>query len=79
MSSNYSREAYSLDNFGPAKPGRFDFTPLFQDTLLSIVPSTLLLIAIAGRLLILRNRSQKVLKNALHGNKLVSLVFRICS
>jgi len=50
---------------------RLDFTPLFEDTILSILPSAILLILLPFRILALRRRPRKVAKSSLHGNKLV--------
>lgn len=72
MASNHSVNGYSTASFGPTAPERFDFTPLFEDTLLSIVPSALLLLALPARLLFLRKQPRKVLRSALHSNKLVN-------
>jgi len=71
-SSNVTYNAYNTTEFGPADERHFDFTPLFQDTLLSILPSALLLIAIPTRLIYLRKQNRKVLKSTLHESKIVS-------
>lgn len=73
MSMNSStRAVYSADNFGPTVPGEFDFTLLFEDTILSLLPSALLLVAIPVRLLSLRGKPRKVARSHLYENKLVS-------
>jgi hypothetical protein len=70
MASNHSVNAYPTTFFGPTVPGTFDFTPLFEDTLLSIVPSALLLLALPVRLFFLRDQPRKVLRSSLHSQKL---------
>ena len=73
MASNHTVNDYSTVSFGPTEQKSFDFTPLFEDTLLSIVPSALLLFIIPARLFFLRKQARKVLRSALHSNKLVRL------
>ena len=71
MASNSSLLQDSLNFIGPAEPNQFDFTPLFEDTFLSIVPSTILLLLLPFRVLILWKKPRKVAKSSLHGNKIV--------
>jgi Ni/Fe-hydrogenase subunit HybB-like protein len=71
MASNHSTLEYSLGHFGPALPGQFDFTLLFEYTILSIVPSVLLLSVLPFRIFSLRKESRKVSRSHLHENKLV--------
>lgn len=73
MASNHSVHSYSYPTtlFGPTAPGRFDFTPFFEDTLLSIVPSAILLLLLPPRLFILHKQSRKVSRSSLHSQKLV--------
>jgi hypothetical protein len=44
MSSNSTDFANGLHSYGPSITGHFDFTPLFENSTLSIVPLTLLLL-----------------------------------
>lgn len=69
---------YSNDNsFGPflKTPGRqtFDFTLLFEETILSILPSALLLLLIPSRIGRLWRTPRKVTGSYLQSTKLVSL------
>lgn len=69
---------YSPDNsFGPflVLPGKttFDFTLLFEETILSIGPSALLLILIPPRIFRLWNSPRKVTGSYLQTTKVVSL------
>lgn len=73
MASSSSTLEYSLENFGPAVPGQFDFTLLFENTFLSIVPSMLLLLVLPFRLIVLRRASRKVQRSHLYENKIVRL------
>ncbi|CZR62077.1 related to multidrug resistance protein [Phialocephala subalpina] len=68
----------SLDSFGPTVPGEFDFTLLFQDTILSIAPSVLLLLALPLRIWALRGKPRKVARSHLYENKLLFLVAFAC-
>ena len=54
LQSNASVGVYPFDSFGPTQQNAFDFTPLFEDTILSIAPSTIFLLALPVRLLILQ-------------------------
>lgn len=62
------------NDFGPAASGRFDFTILFEDIFLSIVPSALLLLIGPPRLWALYKQPLKVKKSAIHESKLVSYI-----
>jgi hypothetical protein len=72
MSPNRTSLAYSLDAFGPTIPEGFDFTLLFQDSLLSILPSALLLLILPVRIWSLRGKTRKVHRSLIYENKLVS-------
>lgn len=54
-----------LGDFGPAASSGFDFTPLFEDAILGIAPSALLLIALPLRILALQRRQRKVANGGL--------------
>ncbi|THV45348.1 hypothetical protein BGAL_0499g00020 [Botrytis galanthina] len=78
MSSNTSSFNISINDFGPAKSVGFDFTPLFEDVILSIVPSVILLLLLPIRIWMLRGQPRKVNSSFLHSNKLLFLgVFTI--
>ncbi|TGO56919.1 hypothetical protein BELL_1374g00010 [Botrytis elliptica] len=78
MSSNTSSLNISINDFGPAKSVGFDFTPLFEDVILSIVPSVILLLLLPIRIWMLRGQPRKVNSSFLHSNKLLFLgVFTI--
>ena len=74
---NYST---SLDaTFGPivkGARGNFDFTLLFEDAFLAIVPSAILLLAIPFRTLWLYNSPKKVRPSSGRVNKVVSVARR---
>jgi len=75
MASNSTMSVNSsLNFFGPAEPGEFDFTPLFEDTFLSLLPSTVLLLLLPLRVLALHRKPRKVLRSSLHSSKLVCSV-----
>ncbi|KAE8452406.1 hypothetical protein EG329_001107 [Mollisiaceae sp. DMI_Dod_QoI] len=78
MFSNSSSLEPSVDSFGPTVPGKFDFTLLFEDTILSILPSALLLVALPFRILSLHGRPRKVVISQLYENKLLFLVAFAC-
>ena len=59
------------DTFGPVIAQYFDFTRLFEDTILSIGPSLLFLGAFPLRVLWLWNKPRTVTGGILHSNKLV--------
>ena len=59
------------DSFGPIYAQYFDFTRLFEDTVLAILPSALLLCIIPWRVLWLSQEPRKVSGSALHANKIV--------
>ncbi|RFU28601.1 hypothetical protein B7463_g7731, partial [Scytalidium lignicola] len=65
---------YYTVSFGPTVPGRFDFTPLFEDIFLSIVPSAIFLLLLPIRLFILHKQPRKVLKSTLHSQKILFLI-----
>lgn len=50
----------SLELFGPAPSIRFDFTPLFEDTILSLLLSALLLLILPYRIISLYSQRPKV-------------------
>ncbi|CAI7570528.1 unnamed protein product [Penicillium palitans] len=50
----------SLELFGPAPSTGFDFTPLFEDTILSLLPSALLLLGLLYRIISLYGQRPKV-------------------
>jgi hypothetical protein len=68
-------QIYSVTSFGPTTPKEFDFTPLFEDVVLSIVPSAILLLAVPFRVFFLHGKPRKVSWSALHDHKLVSGLF----
>ncbi|KAH8593398.1 putative ATP-binding cassette transporter [Bisporella sp. PMI_857] len=78
MASNISWPFPSTDYFGPAQPGQFDFTPLFEDTILSLLPSVILLLLIPLRIWSLSQKPRKVLKSSLHDSKLAFLLVFAC-
>lgn len=60
--------------FGPVSTSRaFDFTLLFEDTILTIVPATLFLVAAGARVLWLVSKSNKVATSISRFTKLVSV------
>lgn len=62
--------------FGPAYSGSsrtFDFTLLFEDTILTIVPATIFLIVAGARAVWLTSRPNKVASSFSRLTKLVSL------
>lgn len=72
-----NQSAYVDDNnFGPffAIPGKatFDFTLLFEETILSIAPSALLLLLIPPRIIYLWKSPRKVISSYLLTAKIVS-------
>jgi ATP-binding cassette subfamily C (CFTR/MRP) protein 1 len=71
MSNNSSYKTFG-DSLGPTLPNGFDFTLLFEDSILSILPSTILLLVLPLRLFALQGKPRKVSKSILHENKLVS-------
>ncbi|KAM0132971.1 hypothetical protein ACHAP3_006261 [Botrytis cinerea] len=73
MSSNTSSLDVPINDFGPAKSVGFDFTPLFEDVILSIVPSVILLILLPIRIWMLHGQPRKVNSSFLHSNKLMFL------
>lgn len=73
---NVSQLVQTRDAFGPAAYGRFDFTPLFEDTILSIVPSVILVLAVPPRIWVLLKQRVKVAKSPLHESKMVSHILQ---
>jgi len=59
------------DEFGPAAVGRFDFTILFEDVFLSLVPSVFLLLLGPLRIFALYKQPLKVKKSLVHESKMV--------
>ena len=57
--------------FGPASSREFDFTLLFQDTILTILPATIFLIAAGFRAVWLTSSPNKVATSLSHSTKLV--------
>lgn len=76
--------AYADDNnFGPFLEfpgiGSFDFTLLFEETILSILPSALLLLLIPPRIFRLWKSPRKVTGSYLRTTKIVSfLIYDVC-
>ncbi|KAF4969944.1 hypothetical protein FSARC_2930 [Fusarium sarcochroum] len=64
MSANTSFDTLPETNFGPSASGRFDFTVLFENVILSIVPSTLFFILAPQRLFWLKREPRKVTENS---------------
>lgn len=63
-----------LNSFGPGAATGFDFTPLFEDTILALLPSALLLLVLPYRILTLHGQRPKVARGGvLHESKLVFL------
>lgn len=81
MASNSTPFEERLRYFGPYQSGQgnFDFTPLFELSILSILPSALLLLVIPYRLHSLYKQSRKVSLGLLHRNKLVRALLSIPS
>jgi len=66
----------SINSFGPGScKGHFDFTLLFEQSILSILPSTLLLLLVPLRLYHLYGASTKTLPDPLQAVKSVSIIF----
>jgi len=63
---------HANESFGPAASGRFDFTLLFEDIFLSLVPSILLLTSTVWRVTHLNKQPLKVKNSPLYEGKLVS-------
>ena len=61
------------DSWGPFTSCRFDFTLLFEQCILSGIPSAILLLASSVRIYQLRRQDQKIVKNHLGLYKLVRL------
>lgn len=70
------------NHFGPANNdchGGFDFTLLFEETILAIGPLSLVLLALPFRLYALSRTNPKVRLGWLHSLKLVSVFLSICN
>ena len=74
--SQQNGSAYTnLDSFGPVMSSGFDFTPLFEDAVLGILPSALLLLVLPYRIMTLQRQRPKVAKGGmLSDNKHAFLV-----
>ncbi|KAL9572706.1 hypothetical protein ACKAV7_003105 [Fusarium commune] len=64
MDANSSLNVLPETDFGPSASGRFDFTVLFENVMLSIVPSVLFLILAPQRLLWLKREPRKTVENS---------------
>lgn len=75
MAFNSTPFEAGLEVFGPQMhgPNHFDFSPLFEYTILSILPSALLLVLLPFRLWSLYGQSRKVSHSFLQSNKLVCI------
>lgn len=62
------------DSFGPVTAQYFDFTRLFEDTILAILPSALFLCIFPLRASWLLRQPRKVSGSALHSSKIVCFV-----
>ncbi|OKL62025.1 hypothetical protein UA08_02529 [Talaromyces atroroseus] len=72
QNSTADYEYGNINSFGPAAAGTFDFTPLFEDTIFSLVPSALLLLVLPYRLFSLKGQRPKVARGGfLHDSKLL--------
>ena len=69
ISSNSSDSLFGPAYHGPLR--RFDFTLLFEDTILTIVPATLFLVAASARAIWLTNKPNKVATSLSRLTKLV--------
>ncbi|KAF5534749.1 multidrug resistance-associated 1 [Fusarium mexicanum] len=64
MDANSSLNVLPEADFGPSASGRFDFTVLFENVMLSIIPSALFLILVPQRLLWLKREPRKIVENS---------------
>ncbi|KAG5781567.1 hypothetical protein H9Q73_004760 [Fusarium xylarioides] len=64
MDANSSLNVLPEADFGPSASARFDFTVLFENVMLSIVPSALFLILVPQRLLWLKREPRKIVENS---------------
>ncbi|KAF4960481.1 hypothetical protein FGADI_923 [Fusarium gaditjirri] len=64
MDANSSLNILPETDFGPSATGRFDFTVLFENVMLSIVPSVLFFILAPQRLLWLKREPRKIVENS---------------
>ncbi|KAF4634221.1 hypothetical protein G7Y89_g3892 [Cudoniella acicularis] len=74
MQSNFTSFESHQDSFSPIAQGHFDFTPIFENSILSILPSAILLLIIPFRLGSLFKKSPKVSRSLLRWNKLQALL-----
>jgi ATP-binding cassette subfamily C (CFTR/MRP) protein 1 len=61
------------DDFGPHMPGVFDFTILFEQSILSLLPSVLFVLLMSWRVAYLHRRPQRVSAGPLLWVKMVSM------
>ncbi|KAL2069425.1 hypothetical protein VTL71DRAFT_14104 [Oculimacula yallundae] len=73
MAPNNTQFNEGLYQFGPASTSTFDFTPLFENSFLSIAPSAILLLVLPFRLFFLQKQTRKVSRSLLQTNKLIIL------
>jgi ATP-binding cassette, subfamily C (CFTR/MRP), member 1 len=66
--------APSDDHFGPQVPGVFDFTILFEQSILSLLPTALFIVIAPLRVFPLLSREKRVRPGPLLWAKLVNLV-----
>ncbi|QKD49139.2 P-loop containing nucleoside triphosphate hydrolase protein [Fusarium oxysporum Fo47] len=64
MDANSSLNVLPETDFGPSASGRFDFTVLFENVMLSIVPSVLFFVLAPQRLLWLKREPRKIVENS---------------
>jgi hypothetical protein len=64
----------SDNNFGPHRVGVFDFTILFEQSILSLLPTALFLLLVPLRLFVLRNNERATELGTLLWLKLVSIL-----
>lgn len=75
MDNNGTWEMRPEANFGPAAPGKFDFTLTFEGAILSILPSGLFLLLAPQRLFWLMKQPYKVTRSRRTLLKLVCASF----
>ncbi|OBS28224.1 hypothetical protein FPOA_02165 [Fusarium poae] len=68
----------SENNFGPHRVGVFDFTILFEQSILSLLPTALFLLLVPFRLFILRNNEKAVVLGTLLWLKLATATCYVC-
>lgn len=64
------------DDFGPIRPGAFDFTLLFEDSFLAIAPASIFLLAACARTAYLYNSPAKVESDYSKQIKVVRMLLR---